>query len=557
MFKNFFVICSLLVSALLFTTGCSTKSNDSSNGGEISNGDSAASIANADSFFLLSGATAAQLSVASSVAVSESGVNRDYDNDDDDEDGSVLYYSDDNGTSKELFFNVNGIRNRGYVDDLIYAGENWLLAEIEGFRTVSENGTLTGRFREDERYVLINITDGSMKDLPANQMRACGGDIELFEVVGGNGYAICEDAAYKIDLTAMAATPIGTVGHDQYDDSAVVVFADGTVLAVNGASATSNTSAFINKPVPTVTFGEPISYAFIQVPAVVTGDLNGVVVNGTESRNYQSPNALDSLKADLSNSIFMGSYYYDQLKFLFGDMRYEQDDGQFELELLNTYGASYNFINFKDKASKIYTLSLEDNFTTNPYKNRVGLAEISVDANGKIIRNMVSDAAVADNVTGFSGVLVNRKDSTSRHLDLQHAFDDKSYYTINMVEKTVTATAWNVSPDDLSAMKTTVRRPGSGSTRNSVYYGEEGIAFILNNMVKHVKYEAGAEAKEVAKPASCTNPNNVSVDGSIVYYNCGRDTYMVDMAAVTPNYELFSSKGKVIGNIIEVKNKRR
>lgn len=557
MLKNFAFFCSLFGAVVLFTLGCSTKSNDSSNGGNITSGDSAGSIANADSFFLLSGGAAVQASINAEAVIPQNRADRDDDNDDDDddEDGSVLYFSDDDGTSKELFFNVNGVKNRGYIDDLIYAGENWLLAEIEGFRTVSENGTLTGRFRDDERYVLININDGGMKDLPANQMRACGGDIELFEVVGGNGYAICEDAAYKIDLATLVATSIGKVGDDQYDDSAVVVFADGTVLAVNGASATRNTAAFINRTSP-ISFDAAINYSFIEVSESFTGTF---AANG-DNKTYTSRG---DLEADLNNPSFMGAYYYDQLKFLFGDMQYDQDDGQYELKLLNSYtrvkspAEKYNFINFKDKGSKIYTLSLEDNFTGPTPTQNVALAEISVDVSGKLVRNIVSQEGVITDSIGFSGILVNRKDSTTRHLDIQHAFDNQSYYTIDMVGKTVTATSWNVSPEDLSAMKTTVRRPGSGSTRNSVYYGEEGIAFILNNMVKHVKYEANAVAKDVAKPASCTNPNNVSVDGSIVYYNCGRDTYMVDMAAATPNYELFSSAGKVIGNIIEVKNKRR
>lgn len=537
--------------AFLFAVGCSSKSDKGSSGGNL---DRNADISGAQSFFMVSGTGATQASINPSAMVSERDSDRDFDDDDDDR--SVLYFSNANGVSQELYFSLNGVKNRAYIDDVVYAGENWLLVEIEGFATVADDGTLTGRFNEQERNALINIVDGSIKELPIAQMGDCRDrgddsgelDIELFEVVGGNGYAFCEDAAFKIDMASMTATGIGSVGYDQFDDSAVVVFADGTVLAVNGATANSNSSIFLNNTtVPTVTFDDPIKYTFLQVSSLfpITLDANGI------SGTYQN---LVELNNALANKATMGSYYHDQLKFLFGDVRYERDDGKYEMTLLNQYTRKandiYKFINFKDKTGKIYTLSLEDNFTVTPSVQNVVLAEISADTNGKIVRNIVSVGATPS-ASGFSGVLVNRRDSTSRHLDVQHAFDNTNFYTIDMSTKTVTSATWAVAAADINAMKAV--------TRGSVYYGAEGIAFISGGQVKHVKYEANAAAIAVPFPngVSCS-PNNVSLDGSIVYYTCGRsDTYMVDMDSATPVASPAPAQGKVIGNIIEVKNKRR
>lgn len=568
MIKKFLQTTFFSISVCVFMLGCSS-SNGGGGGGGVISGSSNVS-ADATSYFL-SSSTAVQ-GAASFVSAD---MNRDDDEFDfDDDDGSLLYFKDKNNNTLEVIFNINGIDQRAYVDDLIYAGDNWLLAEIERFTpyTGVSSGNQPRRDDNDdndddeELLVMINTATADIKQIPTAQMRNCGNDIEKFEVIENIGYAICEDAAYTINLTDMSVAPIGIHGDDAYDNAAVTIFGNGTVLVTSTAKRlATNSSSLINVPADiALNFDAAETYEFTTLPLSSTANFSNVIVGG---KKQTAPLTYTAWKNYIENSMSMGDYYHTQMKFLFGDMRYEDGD---EIEVLDRYtkllptngGISYKFGNFKGTDNKIYTLSLDEEYAeangVPSSEISVALSEIAIDAGGKITRTVVDKKPITNGATGFSGILWNRKDTTSRHLDNQRAFDNESFFTANLTDKTVTKTDWNISPADFVTLS------GLASQKQGrVYYGSKGIAFVdtatTPNALKYIAYGENAAAQPIDKLPQGCNVSKISIDGDSLYYDCGnRKTYMQDLTNLTnlPLPILISQKGKMIGNIIEVKKRR-
>lgn len=577
MIKKLLQLKFLPIIACVFMFGCSTSDNGGgSNGnggggsGGVISGDSNIN-ANATSYFLASNAATAQNAMVNvSAAVSRDDDRHDFD----DDDGSLLYFKDKDNNIQEVIFNINGVSQRAYVDDLVYAGGNWLLAEIERFApytgVVTNSTNRDGYYDDDnddddqERLVMINTATAEIKEIPTTQMRNCGNDIEKFEVIGGFGYAICEDSAYKINLTDMSVAKIGIDGNDVYDNAAVTIFSDGAVLVTSKArNSQTNSSSLINVGANVaVNYDAAETYEFTKLPATAADSVNFTnVITGGKT---QASLTYNTWKTYIENQTSMGAYYHNQMKFLFGDMRYEDGD---EIEVLDRYtklqaitgtaGISYKFGNFKDIDNKIFTLSLDEEYNETDgalKETSVALSEIAIDATGKISRTVVSKAAVAAGSKGFSGILWNRKDTTSRHLDNQRAFDDKSFFTadLTVTPKTVTKTDWSIATADFTALSNL-----ASTKQGRVYYGSSGIAFVNGADLKYIKYEAAAVANVVTKPVGCTNVSKLSIDGNSLYFSCGaKTTYIQNLTDLAILPTPISERGKMIGNIVEAKKKR-
>lgn len=560
--KTIFTLCTAFVSSI-FITGCSNESSSVS-----SSVSGSSNAAGAQSYFIArSDSSAAAQNSLEAVSLS---LNADKKSDrydfDDDADGSLLYFVDADNITHEVIFNIKGEARRAYVDDVIYAGGGYILAEVEKYARYngSDNYTSGSVTSKSEKLILINSANGDIKALPV--MDGCGDDIEQFEVIGGTGYAICEDMAYTVDIASLTVKErIGRVGDDAYDDAALVVFPNGYVAATTGAGPSSNKTELLNAPSGVeINFdADPAMYEFSSLPQ--TGDeVTFDIYAGGDRQTQVTYAQWENL---LRNSTAMGMYYFDQFIFLFGNMDYEADDGKYELETLDKYfwqydddpnnRSGYRFANFKDGDNKIYVLNMEDHYIINDneaaqsnVKISVAVSEISIDDNGKISKKVVAKAPMsAKGSEGFSGVLWNRKDTTFRYFGKQMAFDNESFYTVDMENKTVMKTPWTIADADYKKLYN-----ASQNVKNkNIYYGSEGIVYLDNNKLTFVGYVSENPVKSFTPSSGCT-PKSLSMAGSTVFYNCGRNTYSIDFGETTFRETPVSATGKTIGNIIEMKN---
>lgn len=215
----------LLIVLLLAVAGCADNS-DSSNGGTQSAGDGTLggqTTANIKEYFTAgSGSTAA---VNAKVLYRDNNYRNDFEQDDDIE-GVRLFFRYEDNTTSEAVYNINGHEYHAIVDDMVYAGHNWIGLELEQLYNV--NGRPDYAVSRNDRIGLVNIKTGEVIVMENQVFSRCQ-DLETLEVLGNNkAYFICENSAYTLDLGTKEIVQVGASKNDKFDDSFTVLFADGT-----------------------------------------------------------------------------------------------------------------------------------------------------------------------------------------------------------------------------------------------------------------------------------------------------------------------------------------
>lgn len=215
----------LLIVLLLAVAGCADNS-DSSKGGTQSAGDGTLggqTTANIKEYFTAgSGSTAA---VNAKVLYRDNSHRNDFEQGDDIE-GVRLFFRYEDNTTSEAVYNINGQEYHAIVDDMVYAGHNWIGLELEQLYNV--NGRPDAGGSRNDRIGLVNIKTGEIIVMENAVFARCQ-DLETLEVLGNNkAYFLCENSAYSLDLGTKEVVQIGASKNDKFDDSFTVLFADGT-----------------------------------------------------------------------------------------------------------------------------------------------------------------------------------------------------------------------------------------------------------------------------------------------------------------------------------------
>lgn len=216
----------LLIVLLLAVAGCADNSGSSSNGGTQSAGDGTLggqTTANIKEYFTAgSGSTAA---VNAKVLYRDNSHRNDFEQGDDIE-GVRLFFRYEDNTTSEAVYNINGQEYHAIVDDMVYAGHNWIGIELEQLYDV--NGRPDYAASRNDRIGLVNIKTGEVIVMENPVFARCQ-DLETLEVLGNNkAYFICENSAYTLDLGTKEIVQVGASKNDKFDDSFTVLFADGT-----------------------------------------------------------------------------------------------------------------------------------------------------------------------------------------------------------------------------------------------------------------------------------------------------------------------------------------
>lgn len=243
----------LLIVLLLAVAGCADNS-DSSNGGTQSAGDGTLggqTTANIKEYFTAgSGSTAA---VNAKVLYRDNNYRNDFEQDDDIE-GVRLFFRYEDNTTSEAVYNINGQEYHAIVDDMVYAGHNWIGLELEQLYNV--NGRPDYAASRNDRIGLVNIKTGEVIVMENQVFSRCQ-DLETLEVLGNNkAYFLCENSAYSLDLGTKEVVQIGSSKNDKFDDSYAVIFADGTGVYQ-----------------PEREYNRPSGIKFIDNDSIVTGDI--------------------------------------------------------------------------------------------------------------------------------------------------------------------------------------------------------------------------------------------------------------------------------------------
>lgn len=246
----------LLVVLLLAVAGCaenSDSSNGSSGGTQISGdgtlgGQTTAKIK--EYFTAGSGSTAA---VNAKALYRDDDYRNDFEQDDDIE-GVRLFFRYEDNTTSEAVYNINGQSYHAIVDDMVYAGHNWIGIELEQLYDV--NGRPDYAASRNDRIGLVNIKTGEVIVMENQVFSRCQ-DLETLEVLGNNkAYFLCENSAYSLDLGTKEVVQIGSSKNDKFDDSYAVIFADGTGVYQ-----------------PEREYNRPSDIKFIDNDSIVTGDI--------------------------------------------------------------------------------------------------------------------------------------------------------------------------------------------------------------------------------------------------------------------------------------------
>lgn len=246
----------LLVVLLLAVAGCAENSDSSngSSGGTQTSGDGT-----------LGGQTTAKIKEyftagsGSTAAVNAKALYRDddYRNDfeqDDDIEGVRLFFRYEDNTTSEAVYNINGQSYHAIVDDMVYAGHNWIGIELEQLYDV--NGRPDYAASRNDRIGLVNIKTGEVIVMENQVFSRCQ-DLETLEVLGNNkAYFLCENSAYSLDLGTKEVVQIGSSKNDKFDDSYAVIFADGTGVYQ-----------------PEREYNRPSDIKFIDNDSIVSGDI--------------------------------------------------------------------------------------------------------------------------------------------------------------------------------------------------------------------------------------------------------------------------------------------
>ncbi|MCI6475222.1 MAG: hypothetical protein MSA07_05930 [Mucispirillum sp.] len=233
------VIYLVLISLLVFISGCADdNSNGSSNQNVSTDGTigSTGSVANVKEYFT----AGPQTTVSAAVNAKESSREQNqyqnqnqnqnqhqYHNDFEskESDGVRLYFRYADNTTAEAVYNIGGQNYNAIVDDMVYAGHNWIGLELEQLYSV--DGTSNQANRRTDRIGLLNVKTGEIIVVENAAFQKCQ-DLETLEVLGNNkAYFLCENSAYSLDLQSKEVIQIGTNQHEKFDDSYAVIFPDG------------------------------------------------------------------------------------------------------------------------------------------------------------------------------------------------------------------------------------------------------------------------------------------------------------------------------------------
>lgn len=233
------VIYLVLISLLVFISGCADdNSNGSSNQNVSTDGTigSTGSVANVKEYFT----AGPQTTVSAAVNAKESSREQNqyqnqnqnqnqhqYHNDFEskESDGVRLYFRYADNTTAEAVYNIGGQNYNAIVDDMVYAGHNWIGLELEQLYSV--DGTPNQANRRTDRIGLLNVKTGEIIVVENAAFQKCQ-DLETLEVLGNNkAYFLCENSAYSLDLQSKEVIQIGTNQHEKFDDSYAVIFPDG------------------------------------------------------------------------------------------------------------------------------------------------------------------------------------------------------------------------------------------------------------------------------------------------------------------------------------------
>ena len=236
------VIYLVFISLSLFLAGCADDNSNSSSSNQNISGDGTVggtgSVANVKEYFTVG----PQTTVSAAVNAKESSREQNqyqyqnqnqyqnqhqYHNDFEskESDGVRLYFRYADNTTAEAVYNINGQNYNAIVDDMVYAGHNWIGLELEQLYSV--DGTPNQANRRTDRIGLLNVKTGEIIVVENDAFQKCQ-DLETLEVLGNNkAYFLCENSAYSLDLQSKEVIQIGINQHEKFDDSYAVIFPDG------------------------------------------------------------------------------------------------------------------------------------------------------------------------------------------------------------------------------------------------------------------------------------------------------------------------------------------
>lgn len=218
----------VFVSLLVFISGCADDgSSISSNQNVSADGTLGGSgtLSNVKEYFTAGPQTSAAASVNAKALYRDDNYHNDFEHNDD-IDGTRLFFRYADNTTAEAVYNINGQSYNAIVDDMVYAGHNWIGLELEQLYNV--DGTPNQTNRRTDRIGLLNIKTGEIIVIENPVFQTCQ-DLETLEVLGNNkAYFLCENSAYSLDLGTKDIVQIGISKNDKFDDSYAVIFADGT-----------------------------------------------------------------------------------------------------------------------------------------------------------------------------------------------------------------------------------------------------------------------------------------------------------------------------------------
>lgn len=224
----------VLISLLVIISGCADDKSNGSNQNVSTDGTVGGtdSIANVKEYFTAGPQTTAAAAVNAKESSMEQNQNQyqnqhQYHNDFEskESDGVRLYFRYADNTTAEAVYNINGQNYNAIVDDMVYAGHNWIGLELEQLYSV--DGTPNQANRRTDRIGLLNVKNGEIIVVENAVFQKCQ-DLESLEVLGNNkAYFLCENSAYTLDLATKEVVQLGTNKNDKFDDSYAVIFPDG------------------------------------------------------------------------------------------------------------------------------------------------------------------------------------------------------------------------------------------------------------------------------------------------------------------------------------------
>lgn len=216
------------VSLLVFISGCADDSSSSSSNQSVSTDGTVGGTGiytNVKEYFTAGPQTSAAASVNAKALYRDDNYHNDFEYNDN-IDGTRLFFRYADNTTSEAVYNINGQNYNAIVDDMVYAGHNWIGLELEQLYNV--DGTPSQTNRRTDRIGLLNIKTGEIIVVENSVFQTCQ-DLETLEVLGNNkAYFLCENSAYSLDLGTKEIVQTGTSKNDKFDDSYAVIFADGT-----------------------------------------------------------------------------------------------------------------------------------------------------------------------------------------------------------------------------------------------------------------------------------------------------------------------------------------